>query len=109
MSNQPDKLNERAARPSTLAGALGGLLQILGVRASDADLTKNWNKIVGAEISQIAKIVGVRKLRDGRFSVALRPVNPAFALQLSYRTPDITDRINKYYGRDAVAKITIRK
>ena len=38
MSNHDKKLNTRIERPQTIAGALGGLIKIFGVRASDSDL-----------------------------------------------------------------------
>lgn len=102
-------MNPRSRRPGTLAGAMGELLQIFGVRASDADLISRWDKIMGAEIASIARPAAIKKMRDGRFNVTLRPVNPAFTLQLSYMTDDIKNKINKYFGRDAVAKISFRK
>lgn len=113
MSNQQndktDKLARRSARPGTLASALGDLMQILGVRASDADLVSRWDAIMGVEIASIARIAAIKKMRDGRFNIVLRPAVPAYALQLSYMTPEITARINKYFGRDAVGKISFRK
>ena len=109
MSNQHDKFGTRAARPQTIAGALGGLMAIFGVRASDADLAARWDEIMGAEIAAIARLAAVKKLRDGKYSIAVRPANPAFALQLSYRSAEITKKLNDYFGRNAVAKITFRK
>ena len=109
MSNQQSKLDKRSARPQTIASAMGDLLQIFGVRASDADLAKRWDKIMGPEISSVAKLAAIKKMRDGRFNITLRPANPAFTLQLSYMTNEITAKINKYFGRDAVAKISFRK
>ena len=109
MSNQQSKLDKRSARPQTIASAMGELLQIFGVRASDADLAKRWDKIMGPEISSVAKLAAIKKMRDGRFNITLRPTNPAFTLQLSYMTNEITAKINKYFGRDAVAKISFRK
>ena len=113
MSNQPNdkiaKLARRSARPGSLAGALGELMSILGVRASDADLVARWDAIMGAEIASIAQLAAIKKMRDGRFNIVLRPSVPAYALQLSYMTPEITARINKYFGRDAVGKISFRK
>ncbi len=109
MSNQQSKLDKRSARPQTIASAMGELLQIFGVRASDADLAKRWDKIMGPEISSVAKLAAIKKMRDGRFNITLRPANPAFTLQLSYMTNEITAKINKYFGRDAVAKISFRK
>ena len=109
MSNQNEKFLKRSARPGTIAGAMGELMQILGIRASDADLAKRWDKIMGPNIANIAKLVAIKKTRDGHFNITLRPANPAFTLQLSYMSDEIKNKINKYFGRDAVAKISFRK
>ena len=111
MSNQDKKqnLDIRKSRPQTLAAALGSLMEALGVRASDADLATNWRNIVGNEIANIAKVIAIKTLRNNKFNIVLQPVSPAFALELSYKTNDVIEKVNKYYGRDAVAKITIRK
>lgn len=112
MSNQQNKkptIYTRAARPQTLAAAIGGLMEIWGVRASDADLAARWDKIMGPDIAAIARLAAVRKTRDNKFTIVVRPAAPAFALQLSYAAPEITAKINKYFGRDAVGKITFRK
>lgn len=109
MSSQSDKLEKRAARPGSLSSALGDLMEILGVRASDADLVGRWDAIMGVEIASIARLAAIKKTRDGKYNIVLRPTNPALTLQLSYMTPEITARINKYFGRDAVAKISFRK
>lgn len=111
MLNQNKKVNldVRKARPQTLAAAFGGLMEIFGARTSDADLVKNWKDIVSSDISDIANVVALRKTRDKKFNIVIRPISSAFALELSYKIEDIKNQINKYYGRDAVAKITIRK
>jgi len=111
MSNQDKKINLdiRKSRPQTLAAAFGGLLEIFGGRSGDADLIKNWQVIVGQDISRIAKIVAIKLSRDKKFNIVLHPVSPAFALELSYNLDECKKRINKYYGYDAVGKITIRK
>ena len=88
---------------------MGDLLKSFGVRASDADLVKRWDKIMGPDIANIAKIVAIKKTKDGYFNITLRPENPAFTLQLSYMSDEIKKKINKYFGRDAVAKISFRK
>ena len=46
---------------------------------------------------------------DEKFNIVLRPATPAFALQLSYMSDEITNRINKYFGYDAVGKISFKK
>ena len=111
MLNQDKKINldTRKARPQTLAAAFGGLLEMFGARTSDADLANNWKSIVRDDVSKIANVVAVKIMRDKKFNIVLRPVSPAFALELSYKLDDIKTQINKYYGRDAVGKITIRK
>lgn len=88
---------------------MGGVLKIFGVRASDADLVARWDEIMGADIAAVARVAAVKKTRDGKYVVALRPANPAMALALSYRADDIARRIDKYFGRAAVEKITFRK
>lgn len=88
---------------------MGGLLRMFGARASDADLAARWDEIMGPEISSIGKLAAIRKTRDNKYVIAVRPVNSAFALQLSYQTDEITAKINKYFGYDAISKITFRK
>lgn len=109
MSNQANKFIKRASHPQTLGGAIGGLLKIFGIRASDADLSRRWSEIMGSEISSIAVLAAIKKTHDNKYNIVIRPTNPAFTLQLSYMAPDITERINKYFGYDAVAKISFRK
>ncbi len=88
---------------------MGALLQRFGARASDADLVQRWDKIMGPDIAAIATIAAIKKTRDDKYNIVLRPKNPAFTLQLSYMADDIKNKINKYFGRDAVAKISFRK
>ena len=109
MSNQRNKFDQRLSRPQTLAGAMGGLLKIFGIRASDSDLIARWSEIMGTEISSIATIAAIKKTRNNKFNISMRPTNPAFTLQLSYMLEEIKERINKYFGRDAIEKITFRK
>lgn len=109
MSNQTKKIDSRYSRPQTIAGALGGLIQIFGVRASDSDLLARWADIMGADIASVASLAAIKKNRDNTFNVVIRPTNPAYALQLSYQRDEIITRINKYFGYDAVSKISFRK
>ncbi len=109
MSNQTKNFDERSKRPQTIGGALGGLIKIFGVRASDADLVQRWDEIMGPDIAAVAKLAAIRKNRDNTFNVVLRPAVPAYALQLSYRSDEIIKKINKYFGYNAVGKISFRK
>ena len=109
MSNQPNNFDKRSKRPMTIASAMGELMQMFGTRASDADLVKRWEKIMGADIANIATVAAIKKMKDGRLNITLRPSNPALTLQLSYMSEEIKEKINKYFGRDAVAKISFIK
>ncbi len=113
MSNQPNKnenkLATRISRPQTIAGAMGGLLRIFGVRASDSDLMMRWDEIMGPDIASVARVAAVKKTRDGKYNITIRPINPAMALTLSYRADEITEKLNNYFGRNAVGKISFRR
>ena len=110
MSNQVNKkLEVRTARPHTLASAMGGLLRMFGARVSDADLAARWAEIMGDDIGGVSTLAAIKKAPNGKFNIAVRPINPAFALQLSYQSDEITKRVNKYFGYDAVNKVTFRK
>ena len=103
------KMDIRKSRPQTLAAAFGGLIEMFGGRVGDADLINNWKKIVGDDVAKISNVVAIKLSRDKKFNIALRPISSAFALELSYKLDEIKNKINNYYGRDAVNKITIRK
>ena len=111
MLNQDKKVNLeiRKSRPQTLAAAFGGLMEMFGGKTSNADLVNNWEKVVGKDISKISKVIAIKTTRDKKFNIVLKPISPAFALELSYKVDELKTNINKYYGREAVAKITIRK
>lgn len=110
MSNQQNnKIFERTKRPTTMAGAIGTLMRIFGVRASDADLSMRWDEIMGDDISNISTVIAIKKQKNEKFNIILRPKNPAFALQLSYMSDEIIKRANKYFGYDAVDKVSFRK
>ena len=109
MSNHDRKFDERTKRPQTIGGALGGLIKIFGIRASDSDLAARWDEIMGTDIASVARLAAIRKNRDNTFNIVIRPAHPAYALQLSYQSYEIIKRINKYFGYDAVGKISFRK
>lgn len=103
----------------------GGLLEIFGARASDADLAERWDEIVGSDLARLGRLAGVRGARTQedapkggaaavsakrkRFNISIRPAIPAMATELSYRAEEFRARINKYFGYEAVGKITMIK
>ncbi len=104
-----NKLTKRTARPQTASSAFGGLMKIFGARASDSDLANRWDEIMGGDISAIASLSSIRTDRDKKYIVSIRAKQPAFSLPLSYQKEEIKTLINKYFGYDAVSKITIKK
>lgn len=109
MSNPANKIDVRGAKPVSISGALGGLMRIFGARASDSDLTSRWSDIMGDRIASVAHIVAIKQTPKKKFNIVLRPANPAMTLELSYMRDEIIQKINKYFGYDAVEKITFRK
>jgi hypothetical protein len=114
-TKKPD-FSKRAARPHSIGGAFGGLMRILGARASDADLAKRWGEIMGPELSGAAALVGVSKTgkatQNGRTTgrtMTVRAVVPAMAMPLSYRMNDFMERANLYFGYAAIGKVVVRK
>ena len=103
------KLDIRLKKPTTIAAAFGSVFQVFGHRTSCADLSERWNEIMGDDIANIAKLVAIKKTIGNKYSVVIKPTNPALALQLSYSNDEILRRINKYFGYDAISKITYRK
>lgn len=113
MLNQPNsiktKLADRASRPQTVASVFGGILQTFGINVSCTDIVNNWAKIVGTDISNISKVLSVKNTKNKKVNVVLCPLNPALALELSYKLEECTNKINAYYGKNIVNKIIIKK
>lgn len=73
MSNHDKKFDERSKRPQTIGGALGGLIKIFGIRASDSDLANRWDEIMGTDIASVARLAAIKKNRDNTFNVVIQP------------------------------------
>ena len=84
-------------------------MRAFGARASDADLANRWDEIIGAELAGMVKLKGIRQKAKKEFDITVQPATPALALPLSYRTEELRKQINKYFGYNAVGKITVRK
>ena len=67
-----------------------------------ARLKVEWSAIAGAELAALTWPEGLG--RDG--ALRLRVV-PGFALELQHRTPLVIDRINGFFGREAVARLVL--
>ena len=112
--NKPN-LEKRTTRPTSLAGAFGGLLRLLGASVSDSDLAARWPDVVGAEIAGMATLIGISKSgkkADGKITartLTVRTTVPAMATALQYRTGEIIKSVNRYFGYDAIGKVVVKK
>ncbi len=108
MNKNPNLLS-RTSRPQSLGGAFGGLMRIFGARASDADLAARWDEIIGSDLARIGRLYGIRATKNKQFNITLKAPVSAMATELSYRKEDFREKINKYFGYEAVGKIIIGK
>ena len=103
-------LSLRTSRPQSLTNIFGALSRAFGMRASDSDLAARWDEIMGDEIAQTARFVGLSRATPGRArSITVRATNPAAALTLTYQKSEIIARANKYFGHPAIDKVVVKK
>lgn len=84
-----------------------------------AEIMTSWETIVGADLARMTRPETIKWPRGARGRVAddddarasgatlVVACDPAFALEVSYRTRDIVDRINQYFGYRAIAQLRI--
>lgn len=85
-----------------------------------AEIMTSWATIVGEDLARITQPEAIKWPRgsksraaaddeDARTAGATLVVatDPAFALEVSYRTRDIVDRINRYFGYRAIAQLRV--
>lgn len=100
-------INNRSFHPQTLASTFGGLVKLFENKITDKDLINNLNKILG-DISNIIKIVSIKKDKNKKFTITIKAINPAYILQLKYQKNDILNKINNYYKSPIILKIIIK-
>ena len=87
-----------------------------------AEIMTSWPTIVGCEIARFARPEAIKwprgtKLRGDNSEEGAKvggatlviACAPAFALDVSYRTQDIIDRINRYFGYRAIAQLKVHQ
>jgi len=84
-----------------------------------AEIMTSWETIVGADLARLTRPESIKWPRGAKGRVAsdgeaqtagatlVLASNPAFALEVSYRTQEIIDRINRYFGYRAIAQLRI--
>jgi hypothetical protein len=83
-----------------------------------AEIMTSWDTIVGADVARLTRPEAIKWPRGGKSrtdsadearggATLILASDPACALEISYRTQDIVDRINRYFGYRAIANLKI--
>ena len=88
-----------------ISGALDPIARKRGL--ARAELIAWWPEIVGAAYAAGTAPERIRWPRDGGAAVLTVRCDPALALQLSYETERVRERLNGYFGYPAVGAIRI--
>lgn len=84
-----------------------------------AEIMTSWETIVGGDLARLTRPEAIKWPRGAKARTAseddartagatlILASNPAFALEVSYRTQEIIDRINRYFGYRAIAQLRI--
>ena len=84
--------------------------KLLGSRGFiEIDILKNWDKIVGNELSQntLPQKIDFKKGMREEGTLYLITSSGAFALEIAHRQELIIEKINTYFGYKAVSQIKI--
>lgn len=84
--------------------------KILGKKAFiEADIIHNWSDIVGEEIAQLSKPLRVDFKKDERRNGVLHieAASGALALELQQKSKIIMDKVNVFFGYEAVSRLKI--
>ena len=109
---QHDKEAPRANRPRAVAELLpavgGAAFRRFGFVQSS--IVSRWAEIVGERLAGASRPESIRfpagKKLDGVLTLVARG---AHAPMLQHITPEITERVNRFFGYAAVARVTIRQ
>jgi hypothetical protein len=109
---QPEPEQPRANRPRAVAELLpaigGAAFRRFGFVQSS--IVSRWPEIVGEKLAAASRPESIRfpagQKLDGVLTLVVRG---AHAPMLQHITPEITERVNRFFGYAAVAKVTIRQ
>lgn len=85
-----------------------------------AEIMTSWETIAGADLARMTRPEAIKWPRGtkarpavddegarGSGATLVIACDPAFALEVSYRTREIIDRINRYFGYRAIAQLRV--
>ncbi len=94
-----------------VAGLVNRLTRpVLGNRGfAGADVIAHWSTIVGPELASVACPLSMKFDRHNRYGATLmiRVASGAAATLLQFKTPQIIERINRFFGYQAVSKLSV--
>ncbi|MFV0626279.1 MAG: DUF721 domain-containing protein [Alphaproteobacteria bacterium] len=75
----------------------------------EIDIIVNWDKIVGKDLSQYSLPQKIDFVRDERTNgnLHIQVISGAFALEIKHKERIILEKINTYFGYQAVSRLTI--
>lgn len=73
----------------------------------DAHILSHWTEIIGPELAPYVNPLKLSKARKGQARTLTIAVPGPLTLEIQHRAPQILDRINRFYGYPAVAKLRL--
>lgn len=109
--NKPNKEKRGGYGPKSISGTIGNITKsIIGKRGFvEVDIITNWVAIVGDEIAAYVSPTSISFPRNSRNSGTLhvQVLSGAFAVELQHREKQIKERVNSYFGYNAVSSLKI--
>ena len=84
--------------------------QLLGAKGlMEIEILSGWTSIVGEDLAQysLPQKISFRKNERSDGTLELLVLSGAFAMEIKQREPQILDKINTYFGYNAVSKLKI--
>ncbi len=102
----------RRRRPHPLGMAVASVVRpMVGKKGfADVDVISRWAEIVGPEVAAYSLPLRIAKARNGVAeggTLHVRVASSACALLLSHREPELREKVNRYLGFPAVARVKL--
>ena len=105
---EPPRSNRSRAVAELLPAIGGAAFRRFGFVQSS--IVSRWPEIVGEKLSRASTPESIRfpvgQKKDGTLTLTVRG---AHAPMMQHVIPDIVERVNRFFGYDAIARITIRQ
>lgn len=109
-SNPSYRKQPRAYKGTALSAVIGKIISPLCHKQGlmTADLVLEWPQIVGKDLAQVCQVMKISFPGFSRQLGCLHlQTNSAMAMALTYSQPLIMERVNQYYGYQAISRISV--